>query len=622
MDFYKGYLRTVNKVSNETRKGRKTFPRIEEVKDCSEYAGVLADGIVLVDIDDSEQAKAALRIVNDLQIPCRAIRTTRGIHFLFSSVHCIAEKTHCNTACGLTADYKSGNNNSYEVLKFDGVEREIVLDTGICELPFFLYPVPTFNGNLWRMKDGDGRDSALYEYEINCLKSGLSKEQIKELFRIINEYIFEDRLSDKDLNRITRDEAFEKIIAGDKKPNTRLIADIMFAQDHIVKINNRLHMYQKTGQYSSDEEQIENRMLSYVPTLSRYQRKEILAYLTLQSPEADTSDKRYISFKNGVYNLETNAMKDHSPEYVIPNQIPWNYNPVAFNEAMENALFDWSCDDGEIVELLEEVIGYSMYRENTFRKFFVIVGNKRNGKSKFLKVLAELLGTDNTSFVSLENIDARFQKGLLNGKLANIGDDIESESAITHTAELKKIVSGEALMAERKGQDPFEYVSYATLIFSANSIPFIRDQTGAVKDRMIVIPFNAHFEEDAMNNNPNILDDLLTPESMEYLVKIGIEGLQRLLRNKHFTTPESVKNAMKQYLLESDPVSAFIADNKDSIIGNATAEIYHRYEIFCKEQNISTKGITIAKLTQAIKKSLNCRTQEEKGKYVFRLIRN
>ena len=618
MEFYKGYLLTKNKTSHERRSGRISFLSLEAVQDSPEYAGVLADGVVLVDFDDAEQSQTAIQIVKDFHVPCRAIKTTRGVHMLFTSSKKIPEKTHCKVACGLTADFKSGNNNSYEVLKFDGVQREIILDTGISELPYFFYQITGFNDDLWRMKDGDGRDSTLFTYEINCLKNGLTQEQICSLFPIINDYVFADKLSDSDIERITRPEAFTKILAGDKKPNTRLIADIMIGRDHVVKIDDQLHIYQDSGLYVADTNIIENRMLSYVPQLNRYQRREILAYLTLQAPVTVPSDKRYISFKNGVFDLRNGTLSPHKPEYIIPNQIPWNYNPAAFGEDMEDALFTWSCDDAEIVQLLEEVVGYSMYRENSFRKFFMIVGNKRNGKSKFLKVLSELVGIENTSCVSLEYIDTRFHNALLYGKLLNTGDDIENETCITHTAALKKITAGDMFTVERKGQDPFRFVSYATLVFSANSIPFIRDQTGAVKDRMIVIPFNAYFDEKAKNNNPYILDDLLTDENMEYLVKIGIEGLQRLLKKKQFTIPKCVAVAMKQYMLESDPISAFIRDNKDDVFGRTTAEVHQMYEQYCKDRNVSTKRISLTKFTQTVNRLLNCQTQKGHGKTVFK----
>lgn len=619
MDFYKGYLITKNKVSNEPRKGRTDFPSLESVKNLPEYAGVLADGIVLVDFDDPDQAAAALSIVTDLQIPCRAIKTTRGIHMLFSSPDRLPERTHCKTACGLEADYKCGYNNSYEVLKFEGQEREILINTGCSELPYFFYQIPGSRANLWRMKDGDGRDNTLYEYEIDCMKAGLSKEQIRSLFHVVNQYVFEDLLSDNDLDRITRDAAFEKILIHGNKPDMRSIADVMIKQDHVIRINEQTYIYQDQGRYTNDPDELERKMLSYYPTLSRYQCNEIHHYLRLQAPKKAVSDKRYISFRNGVYDLNSGQIRPHTECFIIPNHIPWNFNPDADGEQVEDAVYKWSCYDEQVFDLLEEVIGYSMYRENTFRKFFIIVGNKRNGKSKFLKLLSELIGTENTSYVSLESIDTRFHNALLYGKLLNVGDDIEDQTTIMHTAALKKITSGECITVERKGQDPFDFIPYTTLLFSANGIPYINDASGAVKDRMIVIPFNAHFEEGAEDNNPNILDELLTEDNMEYLILAGLRGLRRLLENKQFTQPAAVRAAMQQYLLESDPLAAFISENKTGIIGKPTAEVYVSYEHFCKDHDVTHRILSHTKFTQTVKSKLNCKTGVVNGKNTFRL---
>ena len=44
----------------------------------------------------------------------------------------------------------------------------------------------------------------------------------------------------------------------------------------------------------------------------------------------------------------------------------------------------------------------------------------------------------------------------------------------------KKLVTGETLLVERKGKDPFEIKNFGKLIFSANEIPRVNDTSSAV----------------------------------------------------------------------------------------------------------------------------------------------
>ncbi len=85
-----------------------------------------------------------------------------------------------------------------------------------------------------------------------------------------------------------------------------------------------------------------------------------------------------------------------------------------------------------------------------------------------------------------------FSTAELHGKLANIGDDIGDEF-IPNTGVFKKLVTGERLKGERKGQDPFFFQSYAKLLFSANNIPRLGrgKDSAAIAKRLIIIPFDA-----------------------------------------------------------------------------------------------------------------------------------
>lgn len=184
--------------------------------------------------------------------------------------------------------------------------------------------------------------------------------------------------------------------------------------------------------------------------------------------------------------------------------------------------------------MLEEVIGYTFYRRNELRKAFILTGDKHNGKSTYLDMIAQLLGVENTTALDLKELGDRFKTAELFGKLANIGDDIGDEF-IANPAIFKKVVSGDRVNAERKGQDPFDFTCYAKMLFSANSIPRIKDKSGAVIDRLIIVPFDASFSKNDADYDPYIKYKLRDDVVMEYLINLGIAGLKRILENQGFT---------------------------------------------------------------------------------------
>lgn len=60
-------------------------------------------------------------------------------------------------------------------------------------------------------------------------------------------------------------------------------------------------------------------------------------------------------------------------------------------------------------------------------------------------------------------MNGRFKTAELFGKLVNLGDDI-GKGFIKDSAELKNLATGETLVVERKGKDPFDLRNYAKLI--------------------------------------------------------------------------------------------------------------------------------------------------------------
>ena len=589
---FKGYVETRNKKCIEKFKDRTDLKTYEQVQALPEFAGILADDVILIDIDDAEEAEILMDIVEEKQLNCRVYQTTRGKHFLFKNNGVDKNGTKKKLACGLTADIKVGSRNSYSVLKFNNEERFIEWDiepgAEYQKLPKWLFPVNS-NMDFLNMEVGDGRNQALFNYILTLQASDFTVEEARETIRIINKHVLKVPLSDSELEVILRDDAFKKPIFF--KGTTFLFdkfATYIKNNHHIIKINNQLHIY-LDGTYYSDTEKIEAAMVRSISNLNRAKRAEVLSYLRLICENEKVSNANLIAFNNGIYDIETNSFMDFSPKFIITNKIPWNYNPGAYSKLVDDTLNKIACHDKQIRMLLEEILGAVMYRSNTLAggKAFILTGEKNNGKSTFLDMVKTMLGDENIASLDLGELGDRFKTAELFGKLANIGDDIGDEF-IANPAIFKKLVTGERLSVEKKGQDPFEFNNYAKMLFSANNIPRMgkgRD-TGAILRRLTIIPFDARFDPDDPDYTPDIKYKLRDIECVEYMVLLGIEGLKRVLKNKAYTKSEKVEKELEEYEVTNNPIAGFIQDNDvEEFENEKTKDVYKQYQVYCAENN-------------------------------------
>ena len=608
MQLYKGYIKTKDKQAAQKFKGVKKFKTLDEVKNLDEYAGVLADGVILIDIDDGEQSEILMNIVEDKQLDCKVTQTSRGRHFVFKNSGVTQCYTHVKLACGLTADIKIGDHNSYQVLKFGGEERfvewDVEPDKDYGELPKWLFPVK-YRTDFFSMGEGEGRNSALFSYILTLTAAGFSKEESRECIEIINQYILKEPLSEDELENVLRDEAFPKDTFFEKNKFLHdNFAVFLKNNDHIKRINGQLHVY-RDGAYIPGAREIEAKMIHHLPMLKAAQRTEALKYLDLIVDEGRTADAKLIAFQNGIYDITTGKLSDFSPDIVITNKIPWEYDPGAYSEIADKTLNKLSCNDKAIRALLEECIGYCFYRRNELSKAFVLTGDKANGKSTYLEMVRGVLGENNCSALDLAELDERFSVATMGGRLANIGDDISDDFMQGKSvAMFKKIVSGNEIKAEIKNDPNIFFIRpYVKLLFSANDIPRMKDKTGAVLRRLVIVPFNAKFSKDDPDYDPYIIYKLREPEVMRYLCRIGIEGLKRVIENKSFTASEKVEKAVADYEVSNNPILLFLQDTELSRIENQpTKDVHKAYRVFCIENGFSE--MTLATFSKELNRRL------------------
>ena len=84
--------------------------------------------------------------------------------------------------------------------------------------------------------------------------------------------------------------------------------------------------------------------------------------------------------------------------------------------------------------------------------------------------------------------------------------------------------------------------------------------------------------------DPYIISKLRAQSVIEYIIRIGVDGLKRVIENNGFTESDKVQKELKDYELQNNPILLFLQDKEDFQIENRPAkDVYAAYRVFCVE---------------------------------------
>jgi len=258
----------------------------------------------------------------------------------------------------------------------------------------------------------------------------------------------------------------------------------------------------------------------------------------------------WLAVDNGLIDPKTLGIIGFSPDIVTRIKLNVAYDPDA--QCPRWLKFIEECKSDPV--LLQETGGYPLLPDYPWQKAIMLLGGGGQGKSVFLRVLAEILNTDNVSAASLQTlVDNRFGTNSLYGKLANMAGDIP-DMAMSNTATFKALTGDDRIRAEEKGKPAYEFWNRAKLIFSANALPPTKDKTGGYFRRWILTDFNRPM---VTNPNPRLTAELLAEKCG--IFNWMLEGAKRL-NEKGFTYTTDYEEMARRYIERSEPVTLFLKD--------------------------------------------------------------
>jgi P4 family phage/plasmid primase-like protien len=354
--------------------------------------------------------------------------------------------------------------------------------------------------------------------------------------------------------------------AGGDQGIIKPLADEITAEDHFAQdAGGKLYRFSGGAYKQYAERYIKRRVKEILEESGRsaqwtsHRANEVVEYIRADAPELWARPPLdEVNVENGILNVETRELRPHDPAHLSPVQIPVRYDPSATCPAWDKFVAQVFPEDAQALafELAADLITPS----RSAQKAVLLLGEGSNGKSTYLRALGAFVGGPNTSGVSLHKLEAdRFSTSRLIGKLANICPDLPS-AHLAETSVFKAITGGDALNAEYKYRESFEFVPYARLVFSANHVPRSGDASHAFFRRWLVIPFNRTFEKSEQKPREELDASLSDPRELSGVLNKALDVLPRV-RCEGFSETESMREAWEEFKAMTDPLAVWLEHN-------------------------------------------------------------
>lgn len=567
----------------------------EEIKNTKNRIGwIVPKDYIVIDIDNKTNARIVFDILQGLKIKFSYMTGKKGGHFIFKNdrkIKSISAGQNCSI--GIIVDVRC-NEKGYIVLPENDTDRKWgTISNNIDDVPFFLIPLKDFKvqNNFVGMGEG-GRNDALIKH-ILALKDyakELTTNEKTESIRIINQYMFKTSIPETELLKTVLREDIVKQLERESEEDHGCIEEKMASRivkdKLIITCNDDCYIFNgKFYRRVLDTTEIERIIhLEYNSNLKEKQRKEIIKFIKLKSwiPAYELNKNwNEIVFRNGVLNLTNMTLTPHTPSVYNTIYIDVDYmRDAPYSQVIDEFFNQISSREEDKKNLLYEIVGYCLIRKTVFEKFFICYGEGATGKSTYLNMIQHLVGSSNSAFISLNNLEETFMPVNLFGKLVNIGDDI-AYKGLKETDTLKKLVTGQMFAAQQKFKEPISFSNFAKLIFTTNKLPEVYDRSSGFYRRVVIVEINKKIEKP----DPFFLDRL-TEQDYEYLLSVAIEKLIAALKVNKLTECESSRIKLDEYRTDQSSVLSYINDfnyTKEKINHRPCMEMFKEYENYCND---------------------------------------
>lgn len=372
-----------------------------------------------------------------------------------------------------------------------------------------------------------------------------------------------------------KNRGLSKNTKGILKLNANIFAKYVLTRMHLIREGARgAYIYEKSGRYKP----LNDELLKKLCRNLLHEAKEDIwtvkwenEYFTAVKREMQIIENlnpypQFINVKNGMLDLNSLKLSEHSPNYYSTIQLNIDYNPKAKCPLFNGFLHEIFEEDRELVELIQELMGYCFVQEIKLQNAFIFLGSGSNGKSVLAEVIRHLIGPENVSSVSLSSLTGKFGMQDLPGKLVNISTENELDKKF-NTQNFKALTGDDTVNVEKKYQDSYNTKLFAKIIILLNRMIESDDHSEGYYRRLVIIPFNKSYRAlgrgEARLPGVDYMDKNLKEKilrEIDGILNFALIGLHRLMKNDfNMTRSKASEKALYDYKVKRNPIIEFLS---------------------------------------------------------------
>lgn len=310
--------------------------------------------------------------------------------------------------------------------------------------------------------------------------------------------------------------------------------------------------------------------------------------------------------QNGVVDLKTGQLRTGHPGDYLRSGLPVAYDPQGECPSIEAFLLEIMEGDGEMVDYLLRVLGYSLTGLTVHHKVWIFCGRGRNGKGTLMELMKDLMGPLATPIQTEMLLEQRFSRSssaatpdvvdLLGKRVVWASETSENRSFSTDV--IKRLTGADTLKGRPLQGSMMEIRPTHKMFVLANDKPMAPASDQAFWDRAVVVDFPMRYVEGEPSAPNERKMDLDLPEKLAQelpgFLRLLVEACLRWQQNG-LLPPQKVVRDIKDYRKSVDDLGRFLNDSCAHIVGAKTkaGELFTEYEKWAKDNGIKKPWTSI-----------------------------